>query len=354
MTKMFKGFPQEYMLTQYNHDKSLSFVDFDPNRKGLERSERSLFVFDEMPSWHCVVQFLVFVRDHRRDLAKQIDMLHIDEIESEKIRGYNRVILIFQDPILPFFPEVYKKVKKLEAHCDTFGIPMLFRPDSLNNTTKSVMGALWQEAGLPCAGQYPISSVEDLDALKDLKYPVFLRYDSGHDSHGRINSTLFHSREEIDTSLIEQYAIPQKNLAGVVVTEFIDTQLADGTYRKCRAYVAGKSVYNVSIAGSEEWYIHAQIIQSMEFFNECFDFIQSEPTEAHKEILIKANEVLGLEFSAMDYSLDKDGNLILWEANPNPGWDKWYHFNIQLKLRIVRLLANTFLSKPIPLTRDPE
>ncbi|MFY0629466.1 MAG: hypothetical protein JXR05_03735 [Flavobacteriaceae bacterium] len=352
MTKKFKEFALEYMSTEYKQDRSLSFDDFTPDRGDLDRAKKSLFVFDQIPFWHCVVQFFVFVRNHRYDLAEQIDLLHIDEITPEKIKGYNRVILIYQDPILPFFPEVYEKAKKIESYCDSFEIPMIFRPDSLNNTTKSVTGILWKKAGLPCARQFSISSVKDIDALKDLQYPVFLRYDAGHDSHGKIDTTLFYSREEIDTSLIEKYATPQKNLAGVVLTEFIDTQLSDGTYRKYRAYVAGKTVYNTSMGGAKDWYVHAQIIQSMEFFNEAYDFIQTEPTEAHKEIMIKANEVLGLDFSAIDYSFDKNGKLILWEANPNPGWSKWYHFNSQLKFRMIRLMASAFLPDPIPLIKN--
>ena len=108
-----------------------------------------------------------------------------------------------------------------------------------------------------------------------------------------------------------------------VAVEFIDTRtVADGLYRKYRYVAAGDEGVSQSMHVQRDWLVRGRkCVFSDELKDEELAYI-STSNENHEK-LQHARRALELDFVAFDYSYDRDGELIVWEANPYP----YLHFS---------------------------
>jgi len=169
---------------------------------------------------------------------------------------------------------------------------------------------------------------QDIDAAVSdpgFEYPIFLRYDAGHDSLGQNYQGPFFSADELKKSGLNEGAWEKtEHLDGVIAVQWIDTRDADGLYRKYRAFVFGGHVLKGPLLVSNDWFVH----RNNQIENDSTDkenriFMQSDVTEKEKLTFRRINEALQLDFSAIDYSFDQKGDLIIWEANPHPSLGDW-------------------------------
>ncbi len=104
--------------------------------------------------------------------------------------------------------------------------------------------------------------------------------------------------------------------------EFLETRdPRDGFYRKYRYVAAGDTGVPLHLHVKDHWFVKgANQLYSEEIRNEDVAYI-SGPDPNH-EALQRARRALKLDFVAFDYSYDRAGRLVVWEANPYP----YFHF----------------------------
>ena len=99
--------------------------------------------------------------------------------------------------------------------------------------------------------------------------------------------------------------------------EYIDTRCRDGHYRKYRYLVTGKTGIARHLVVADRWCVHARDrIRGDEQISEELAFTNS--SNPFHDQLVAAREALELDFVAFDYSVDANGNLVVWEPNPYP------------------------------------
>ncbi|HLY64083.1 MAG TPA: tetratricopeptide repeat protein [Chloroflexota bacterium] len=117
--------------------------------------------------------------------------------------------------------------------------------------------------------------------------------------------------------------------------EFVDTRGADGKVRKFRAMAIDGQLYPLHLAISGQWKIHyfsADMVQHPEFRAEEAEFLRDMPTflgPAAMAALEAVQAALGLDYAGIDFSLDAQGCVVVWEANatmvvaPPPEGERW-------------------------------
>ncbi|KPA08986.1 hypothetical protein MHK_010813 [Candidatus Magnetomorum sp. HK-1] len=329
----------------YEFDDSLTFNDYKQDRNN-HRNGKILFVLDYLPKWQFYTQLLLNIRDNRRNIYNKIDLVRLCDISEKNLKGYSKVIFAYHDPLKQLYPEVYINAKKLEQICAILNIKLIGKPDALSNTSKSITSQIWRKFNIPTARQIKVNSLEQILSIDDLAYPIFVRYDSGHDSAGKRKSELFFSKKELirNQCFFEKNYVPKKHFGDIVVTEYIETKSSDGLYRKFRTIVSGDSIINECVQVSKSWFVHLRdTIMNDLFINEYFTFIKNELKYNYKNTLIKANKVLGLDFSGIDWSIDHNGDIILWEANAHPSWSKLIQFNDEYRNQYVDFMIKTLI-----------
>jgi hypothetical protein len=147
-----------------------------------------------------------------------------------------------------------------------------------------------------------------LDDHLGLSLPLIVREDWGHG----------YRMLRVETD-VEVRAVCLEDFNRPVAVEFIDVQGQDGLYRKYRSVVCGDICVPQSLHVSEDWRVHgspSQAVYNEKVVNEEIDF-SSKRDERHEDF-VAASRALGLEFVAFDYSFDRSGDLVVWEANPFP------------------------------------
>ncbi|MGD8853551.1 MAG: hypothetical protein PVI28_14275 [Gammaproteobacteria bacterium] len=176
------------------------------------------------------------------------------------------------------------------------------------------------------------------------RFPVFLR--SEHDHAGSI-SPLLHTADALDKAL--RHSLVQRSIAprrlgravkklfrpgisvrdelkkaqhragrqGLLMTEFRDTSDKDGIYRKYSAFIVGDRILPQHIFFSSDWMVkrapsklpdEAQLVEEEEYVLNNF----------HEPQLRKVFNLARIEYGRIDYSVDIDGRLQVWEINTNP------------------------------------
>jgi glutathione synthase/RimK-type ligase-like ATP-grasp enzyme len=109
----------------------------------------------------------------------------------------------------------------------------------------------------------------------------------------------------------------------VIAIEFLDGRGKDGLTRKYRVLFIDGALYPVHLAVSEDWKIHyfsAAMAQHPERRNEDARFLADMDAVLGSKAmtaLAAIRDVLALDYAGIDFGLDRDGNLLLYEANAN-------------------------------------
>jgi hypothetical protein len=150
------------------------------------------------------------------------------------------------------------------------------------------------------------------DDLRPLRSPVFVRGASDH--YGSIGDLLY-SPEEV-RHLLERAESAGLALADLMVVEFQDTARADGLYNKYGAFVVGDRVCPQHYLRGKPWMIkHNQSEFTEEIVEEEYRYVKDNP---HEDALRDVFRLAGIGYGRVDYSVDRDGALRIWEINLCP------------------------------------
>jgi tetratricopeptide (TPR) repeat protein len=108
---------------------------------------------------------------------------------------------------------------------------------------------------------------------------------------------------------------------GILAIEFLDARKVDGKVRKYRAMLIGGRVYPLHLAIAPGWMVHyfaADNAREARYRYEEAAFLEYMP-EAIGPVATAALDAisgaLGLDYAGVDFGLDRNGNLLLFEAN---------------------------------------
>ncbi len=212
-----------------------------------------------------------------------------------------------QDPVQNWSLEVYEQANTLAAECDARNIPIINRVDRLLNTTKFLGASLIAGPDLRTPRMKKLAEPRDLaEAAAEIGLPLLVREDWGH------GGTLIVVRTgaELRRVSLARFRRP-------VAIEFVDVAGEDGLYRKYRYIAAGDEGVSHHLQISEDW-------QTRGFNRLKADAARDEeiaytnaPDRNHAAFQ-RARRALGLDLVAFDYSYDREGRTIVWEANAYP------------------------------------
>jgi hypothetical protein len=212
-----------------------------------------------------------------------------------------------QDPVADWTPRGYRQAIDLAARCAAAGIPVLNGVDRTARSVKSECTRRIASAGVRTPRIVPIRSAEMLrDALGELGLPLLVREDRGHGQP----ALLVETRADVDRVRLDRFAHP-------VAAEFIDVRSSDGLYRKYRYLAAGEQGVARHLMIGDHWEVRTENrVRSTAARAEERAFL--ETPDPNRDALERARRALEFDLAAFDYSYDRAGRLVVWEANPYP------------------------------------
>ena len=212
--------------------------------------------------------------------------------------------------------------------------PVINRPDRVALTGRAeVAGRLGGIPGLraPRIATIPRGELEtdgaEALASRSIGFPVLVRALGFHTGRHFVRV----DRPEDLAGAVT--ALPGRSLATI---EYLDARGADGRWRKYRAMMIDGRIYPLHLAVSDHWKVHyftAGMADHPEHRNEEAAFL-ADMEAALGQSAIRAleavQETLGLDYAGIDFGLDADGRVLLFEANatmvvnppePDARWD---------------------------------
>lgn len=158
-------------------------------------------------------------------------------------------------------------------------------------------------------------------------FPLLLRSPGFHNGQHFVR---VENPEEIEAALPE---LPGDELLAI---QYLDARSDDGKIRKYRVMIIDGTLYPVHAAISHQWKIHystAEMADQPEHGAEDAAFLEDMPRVLGQkaiDALRAVGETLALDYAGIDFSLDAEGNVLLFEANatmvvhapdPDARWD---------------------------------
>jgi glutathione synthase/RimK-type ligase-like ATP-grasp enzyme len=112
-------------------------------------------------------------------------------------------------------------------------------------------------------------------------------------------------------------ALPGDELLAI---EYLDTRSRDGIFRKYRVLTIDGQLHPLHLAGSSDWKVHnfsadrgaGVLAEERAFLEDMTSAIGSDATRA----LQRASDILGFDYGGVDFALDREGRVVVFEANP--------------------------------------
>ena len=193
-------------------------------------------------------------------------------------------------------------------------------------------------------------------ARHGLAFPLLLRLPGCHTG---LNFSQVESLAALPAALAE---IPGQEL---IAMQYLDSRGADGMSRKYRVMMVGGQLYPLHLAVSRQWKIHyftADMADHAEYRAEEAAFLEDMP-RALGPLAMTAlqgiQSVLGLDYGGIDFALNAQGEVLLFEANatmavnaPDPGeqWD----YRRPAYNRVMAAVQNMLIQRARPLGAGPE
>lgn len=285
----------------------LAWHDARRNRHCVVAPERFLIVRHSGNKPHFYDVLLKWLEANHPSVRARFELRQL----NCSIRDWKRYVLHvpwLQDPVQAWSSTAYVQANRLAAECDARAVPIINRVDRISNAGKFEGAQRIASIGIRTARMARITDPELFrETCCGLEFPLFVREDWQHG--GPIHRA---------DSLAEVQRLPLRRYRRPIAVELIDVQdPRDGLYRKYRYVAAGDIGYPVSMHPCRSWYAkgsHTEFNESLRDEELAF-FTQPDPNHQR---LQAARRALGLDFVAFDYSYDRAGNLVVWEANPYP------------------------------------
>ena len=149
-------------------------------------------------------------------------------------------------------------------------------------------------------------------AAPDLRFPLLLRAPGYHTGRHFIKVD---RREDLAAAVA---ALPGEELLAI---EHLDARGADGLYRKYRVMIVDGALYPLHLAISRDWKVHyftADMAANAAYRDEERRFLEAMPETLGPRALgalAAIAKTLCLDYAGVDFALDQDGALLLFEAN---------------------------------------
>ncbi len=141
----------------------------------------------------------------------------------------------------------------------------------------------------------------------DLAFPLLLRAPGFHTGQHFL---------KVDAAQDLAAALEQLPGEEVLALEYLDARGRDGRYRKYRVMTIGGQLYPLHTAVSEDWKVH--YFTSLQYQEEERKFLEDmESVIGAKGVaaLQRIADTLDLDYGGIDFGLDAEGDILLFEAN---------------------------------------
>lgn len=228
--------------------------------------------------------------------------------------SYALVVPWLQDPLRERFPSVYRHASDVERAAAAHGVPVVSPVGTLSAAIKSTALPIIGSVGARTATVAPLAAAMALRAPPaGLSFPFLLREDRDHS--GEI------VRIDDGAALA---GTPLARFAHPLAMEYVDVRSPDGLYRKYRYVLVGATGVPRHLIVSEHWLVRARDrVRRPAVLREEIAYLDAR--DPNHDLLRRAQQALGLEVVAFDYSYDRQGRLVVWE--PNPFANLWQDFN---------------------------
>jgi hypothetical protein len=163
---------------------------------------------------------------------------------------------------------------------------------------------------------------------RGLSFPLLLRSPGYHT--GR-NFVMVQRCADVSGAAAE---LPGEELLAI---EYLDARGADGNARKYRVMMIDGQLYPLHLAVSQNWKVHyftSDMAAEEGYRLEEVKFLENMPSvlgDKAMRALAEIRDALGLDYAGVDFGLDREGNLLLFEANATmviakPGDDPRWHY----------------------------
>jgi thioredoxin-like negative regulator of GroEL len=153
--------------------------------------------------------------------------------------------------------------------------------------------------------------------------------------------------------------------ATLLVIQFLDTRVADGKFRKFRVMMIDGRLYPLHLAVSATWKVHyfsADMADRPEHRAEDEAFLRDMPGVLGPRATRALNQIhglLGLDYGGIDFALDVQGNVVVFEANATmtvvaPGEEEHWRYRVAPVQRVQRAVHRMLLSAAGRPTEDAD
>ena len=218
------------------------------------------------------------------------------------------VIPWLQDPVPNWSIDVHAGLCSFADSAYAHDIPVFNHPASQLNAARRTTSELLSGLDIRVPKVMLIESEQDLLRIwNEFSGPVILR---SHWGHG--GTFLKLERGELpDWRFVS-------TLTNAAAIEYIDTSDEQGLFTKFRYLAAGTRGISAHRITSVAWEVRGsnKLLHDKQLADEQH---YMEYLDVNHKIFQKARVALGLDLVAFDYSYDREGRIVIWEGNPNPG-----------------------------------
>lgn len=190
--------------------------------------------------------------------------------------------------------------------------PVINAPENILRTGRAGVSELAQGVAYLVAPKTLRTSKQALIEDPVLAFPFLVRAPGFH-------TGMYFSR--VDDSEELERALQSMPGSDAFAIEYIDVRAADGTYRKYRVMAVGGSLYPLHLGIGSDWKVHyftSEMATEREYRREEQRFLDSMPATLGSRAIAALEELvrrLGLDYAGIDFGIDPQGNVVLFEAN---------------------------------------
>lgn len=238
-----------------------------------------------------------------KNFGIRIDCMPIERIREEHVHACDLVLNVICNDAFQA-----ERLTRIAGWAEKAGRRLVNPFFALSNCRRVNFSRLMRSNGFRAARVEQVPSRDALLAIEDLRYPVIVRQEYSH-----LGSTMQFVASRDQARVLDAQSFRKHT----VVIEFHDFRAPDGLYHKYRCTLLGDRAIPRHVISSPEWNIHSgsrQAERMAEHQAEDEAFWAREVTEA--PILLAAKQVVGLDYTIADYTLDSDGVPFFFEMNP--------------------------------------
>jgi len=274
--------------------------------KRSEHSARRILFVREREAKYFYHGLLDWIPRHWPEAAKWIEVqpLPCKNVDWSSIGTFYAWL---QDPVHERSPAVYAEARDAEARCRQHAIPITNPVDVLSNSVRSRMLNLMAGSGIRVPRAVEIDDWDTFaTGLGGLSLPIIVRPAWGHGKAMHLVRDRWDLTDDVRSAFKESVAV-----------EFIDVKDDDNLYRKYRYVMIGSKGFPRHMLASYDWNTYGgTYVEKPAIRTEEKAYIQNP--DPHHDQLDAVRRRLGFDVVGFDYGVDRNGTLVVWEANPFP------------------------------------